>query len=94
MNIKNIHTILNIIIDFKLTTTEVSIFQDALLLSQSKNNFSLNRYHLQFKTSEELTQQAISKSISSLEKKGILEQIGKHGTQIQHKLVMEVFNAE
>jgi hypothetical protein len=91
VNIKNIHYILNIIIDNKLTTTEISIFQDALLLSQSKNNFSLNRNHLRFK-GEELTKQAISKSIISLENKGILKQIGKHGNQIQHKLVMEVFN--
>ena len=91
MNIKNIHYILNIIIDNKLTTTEISIFQDALLLSQSKNNFSLNRNHLRFK-GEELTKQAISKSIISLENKGILKQIGKHGNQIQHKLVEGVFN--
>ncbi|KTF12224.1 hypothetical protein [Pseudoalteromonas sp. H105] len=92
MNIKNIHSILNIIIDFKLNTTEISIFQDALLLSQSKNNFSLNRNHLRFKTGEELTKQAISKSIISLENKGILEQIGKHGTLVQHKFVEGVFN--
>ncbi|SGY93152.1 hypothetical protein [Moritella viscosa] len=92
MQLKNIHTILNIIIDFKLNTTEVSILQDALLLSQSKNNFNLNRNHLRFKTGEELTKQAISKSIISLENKGILEQISKHGNQIQHKLCEEVFN--
>jgi hypothetical protein len=92
MDFKNIHTILNIIIDFKLNTTEISIFQDALLLSQSKNNFALNRNHLKFKTGEKLTKQAISKSIISLENKGILEQIGKHGNQIQHKLVEGVFN--
>lgn len=91
MNIKNIHTILNIIIDFKLNTTEISIFQDALLLSQSKNDFSLNRNHLRFKSGE-VTKQAISKSIISLENKGILEQIGKHGNQIQHKLCEGVFN--
>ncbi|MBA6287769.1 hypothetical protein [Colwellia sp. MB3u-4] len=92
MNIKNIHSILNIIIYFKLNTTEISIFQDALLLSQSKNDFYLNRTHLQFKSVEELTKQAISKSIISLENKGILEQIGKRGNQIQHKLVEGVFN--
>lgn len=92
MNIKNIHSILNIIIDLKLNTTEISVFQDALLLSQSKNDFSLNRNHLRFKSGEELTKQAISKSIISLENKGVLEQIGKHGNQIQHKLVEGVFN--
>ena len=91
MQFKNIHTILNIIIDFKLNTTEISILQDAILLSQSRNNFSLNRNHLRFKSGD-LTKQAISKSIISLEQKGILEQIGKHGNQIQHKLVEEVFN--
>lgn len=91
MQLKNIHTILNIIIDFKLNTTEISIFQDALLLSQSKNDFSLNRNHLRFKSGE-VTQQAISKSISNLEKKGLLIQIGKHGNQIQHKLCEGVFN--
>ena len=92
MQLKNIHTILNIIIDFKLNTTEISIFQDALLLSQSKNNFYLNRTHLQFKNGDQLTKQAISKSIISLEQKGILEQIGKHGNLIQHKLNEGVFN--
>lgn len=92
MKLKNIHNILNIIIDLKLNTTEISVLQDALLLSQSKNDFSLNRNHLRFKTGEELTKQAISKSIISLERKGILEQIGKRGNQIQHKLVTEVFN--
>jgi hypothetical protein len=92
VNIKNIHSILNIIIDLKLNTTEISVFQDALLLSQSKNDFSLNRNHLRFKSGEELTKQAISKSIISLENKGVLEQIGKHGNQIQHKLVEGVFN--
>lgn len=92
MNIKNTHTILNIIIDFKLNTTEISIFQDALLLSQSKNNFNLNRNHLRLKSGE-VTKQAISKSIISLENKGILKQIGKHGNHIQHKLCEEVFNA-
>ncbi len=91
MNIKNIHYILNVIIDNKLSTTEISIFQDALLLSQSKNEFYLNRNHLIFK-SEILTKQAISKSIISLEQKGILEQIGKRGNLIQHKLVQGGFN--
>jgi hypothetical protein len=92
VNIKNIHTILNITIDLKLNTTEISIFQDALLLSQSKNDFSLNRHHLRFKTGEKLTKQAISKSIISLENKGLLIQIGKNENRIQHKLNVEVFN--
>lgn len=94
MNFKNINIILNIIIDFKLNTTEISIIQDALLLSQLQNEFVLNRNHLRFKskTSKPLTRQYINKCIKSLENKGLIEQIEKYENQTQHKLNEGVFN--
>ena len=92
MSFKYINKILNIIIKYKLNTMEISVFQDALLLNQYNNAFVLNRSHLRLKTGEFFTRQHISKTILSLENKGLIEQIEKHENLIQHKFCEGVFN--
>lgn len=89
MNLKYTIKIINIIFEYKLNNTEIIIFLNALVLSQSANEFSFDRHRLRFKTNK--TRQHISKSILSLEKKGLIEQIGRHENKIQHKFCEEVY---
>jgi hypothetical protein len=90
----NTNCTLNLIIDKKLNTLEISVLQDAMLLSGSVNQFILNRNHLRFKSKNNVTRQSIDLAVKGLESKNILIQIGKHQTFIVHKLNFELINKE